>query len=82
MLAKVGNIRRYYMDFSDRIYGIIEPRKENKLSRIYDVTMLVAIVIGIIPLMFRTQNKLFIWFDISDLEKALLIIKTCIIHPN
>lgn len=52
------------MDFSDRIYGIIEPRKDNRLSRIYDVVMLLAIIIGIIPLMFRTQNKVFICFDI------------------
>jgi len=52
------------MDIRRIINIIVEPRKDNKLSRIYDWVMLCAIIIGIIPLMFRSQSKLFVWFDI------------------
>ena len=48
----------------ERINVIVEPNKEDRASRIYDWIMLVAIFIGIFPLMFRTQNKLFWYFDI------------------
>lgn len=48
----------------EKIKNIIEPRNENNFSRIYDVIMLSAILIGILPLMFRTQYKLFWYFDI------------------
>jgi len=53
------------MELRKRIYNVIEPRNhETALSRAYDYLMLIAIVIGIIPLMFRTQVKLFWYFDI------------------
>ena len=37
------------------INNIIEPFNDNKMSRIYDWVMLIAIVIGIFPLLFRMQ---------------------------
>ena len=49
------------------IYNIVEPKynsNDNKWSRIYDWLMLIAIIIGILPLMFREHNKLFFIFDI------------------
>lgn len=46
------------------IHQIIEPRNESIYSRAYDFVMLVAIIIGILPLMFRTQIKLFVYFDL------------------
>ena len=52
------------MNIRDRVYEIIEPRNDNISSRIYDWVMLVAIVIGIIPLLFRVQYKLFWYFDV------------------
>lgn len=52
------------MKIRQRIYNIIEPRKENKLSRIYDFVMLIAIIVGVVPLMFRTEYKVFWLFDI------------------
>ena len=52
------------MQLRERIYRAIEPHNENSSSRVYDYIMLVAIAIGIFPLMFRTQNKLFWWFDL------------------
>ena len=52
------------MSIRDTVYGIIEPRNDHKTSRIYDWVMLVAIVIGIIPLLFRNQYKLFWYFDV------------------
>ena len=53
------------MQLREEIYKIVEPRnKENYASRIYDAVMLVAIVIGILPLMFRTQYKIFWYFDL------------------
>jgi len=47
-----------------QINNIIEPNKENNISRLYECIMLIAIVIGIFPLLFRTQYKLFWYFDI------------------
>lgn len=47
-----------------KISEIIEPRSENTLSQAYDWLMLVAIVIGILPLMFREQYRIFWYFDI------------------
>lgn len=53
------------MDIRHHINQIIEPRNnETPFSRAYDFVMLVAIVIGIFPLMFRTQTKLFWYFDL------------------
>ena len=57
------------------IYNIIEPKynsSDNKWSRVYDWIMLVAIVMSIIPLMFRGHNQLFYLFDIVSC--ALFII--------
>ena len=49
----------------EEIYKLVEPRnKDTVASRTYNIVMLVAIVIGIIPLMFRTYYKLFWWFDL------------------
>lgn len=48
----------------EKINNIIEPNKESKISQIYDCIMLIAIIIGVLPLMFRTQYKLFWYFDI------------------
>ena len=52
------------MTLKQKIHNIIEPRQENRLSSIYDSVMLIAIVIGIVPLMFREQNLLFWYLDI------------------
>lgn len=52
------------MDIRTRINNVVEPRKENKYSHCYDFIMLIAIAIGVFPLMFRTQCKLFWYFDI------------------
>lgn len=43
---------------------IVEPRNENTISRVYDWMMLVAIVFGILPLMFREQYRVFWFFDL------------------
>ena len=52
------------MEYLRRLNYIILPRNDNKLSKVYDWIMLVAIVMGITPLMFRSQHPIFIWFDI------------------
>lgn len=52
------------MTIRERINSIVEPHRENSYSRWYDFIMLIAIAIGIFPLMFRTQNRLFWYFDI------------------
>ena len=43
----------------NKINEIIEPKSENALSRAYDWLMLIAIVLGILPLMFRKQYQIF-----------------------
>lgn len=55
------------MTLRQKIYSIVEPRyntNDGTVSRVYDWVMLVAIIIGIIPLMFREQTRLFYTFDI------------------
>ncbi len=49
----------------EKLYRVVEPRnKENYSSRVYDIVMLIAIAMGILPLMFRTQVRLFWYFDL------------------
>ena len=53
------------MRLREEIYKIVEPRnKDFYASRIYDAVMLIAITIGILPLVFRTQYKIFWYFDL------------------
>lgn len=52
------------MNIRERIHNVVEPRNENRYSHIYDYVMLIAIIIGIFPLMFRTHYRLFWYFDI------------------
>jgi len=54
----------YSMKLREYISTVIEPHNENKYSRLYDSLMLVAIAIGIYPLMFRHQTVLFWYFDL------------------
>ena len=55
------------MALRQKIFAVVEPRYNNLdsvVARIYDWIMLIAIIIGIIPLMFREQTALFYAFDI------------------
>lgn len=48
----------------ERIYHIIEKSNgEDKLSQIYDIFMMIAIVASLIPLAFKEENALFFWTD-------------------
>lgn len=49
----------------EELLDIIEAdnQKGSKTSLLYDIFMLLMIVISIIPLAFREQNTLFMWFD-------------------
>lgn len=46
------------------IKEMIEPRNDYSFSRLYDWIMLAAVVMGIMPLMFRGQLTIFWYFDI------------------
>ena len=46
------------------INDLVEPGKAGTLSQIYDYMMLVAIIIGTVPLLFREYRPLFWYFDI------------------
>lgn len=46
-----------------RIYDIIEPKKQSILSKIYDCVMLVLIIMSIIPLATRKELTIFDLFD-------------------
>lgn len=49
----------------EKIYKIVEPgNKDSIVSQVYDILMLIAIAIGILPLVFRTQYKIFWYFDL------------------
>lgn len=52
------------MTLRERIQEMIEPRNESIVSKAYDWVMLGAIIIGLLPLMFRSQPRLFWYFDI------------------
>ena len=53
------------MTLREKIYTVIEPRNDEYLaSKVYDAIMLIAIAIGIFPLMFRTHYWFFWWFDL------------------
>ncbi|MBR3785265.1 MAG: ion transporter [Firmicutes bacterium] len=48
----------------ERIYQIIEPSDGgDKLSKVYDVCMMITIVVSLIPLAFKGTNTLFLWID-------------------
>ena len=48
-----------------KLYSIIELAEgpHATISRIYDIFMLMMIIISIVPLMFKDQTDLFLWFD-------------------
>ena len=48
-----------------KLYSIIELAEgpHANISRIYDIFMLLMIIISIVPLMFKDQTDLFLWFD-------------------
>ena len=53
------------MTLRDRIYQIVEQKNHDRLiSSSYDMLMLFAIAIGIIPLMFRGHYRIFWFFDL------------------
>lgn len=48
----------------ERIYQIIEKSDgDDKLSRVYDIFMMIVIVGSLIPLAFKTDNAVFYWID-------------------
>ncbi|MBO7601791.1 MAG: ion transporter [Bacteroidaceae bacterium] len=48
----------------EKMNNVVEPENYNIIAQLYDVIMIIAIFIGVIPLMFRTQTTLFWWFDL------------------
>lgn len=47
-----------------RLFSLVEKDTDHSVASItYDCIMVVMIAISIIPLMFKTQNQLFLWFD-------------------
>ncbi len=51
------------MSVREYIKELIEPKNDSMYSCLYDWVMLIAIVIGILPLMFRKQLSIFWYFD-------------------
>ena len=47
-----------------KINDLVEPMKEGWLSLVYDFIMLIAIIIGTIPLFYREYRPLFVYFDL------------------
>lgn len=53
------------MQVREKLFRLVEPRNnESYASRVYDILMLIAIALGILPLMFRAQYKVFWYFDL------------------
>ena len=57
-------ILEFFMINRKWISDLVEPRKEGAIFRAYDYLMIVAIIIGTVPLLYREQIKLFWYFDI------------------
>ena len=53
------------MNLRNKINIILEPKRENFISRIYDWFMLVVICLSIVPLMFRVTYPIFNVIDIA-----------------
>ena len=54
------------------VHDMVKTPKVSTGSRIYGAVMLLAIIIGVFPLMFRHYNKVFWWMDlISSLYHRL-----------
>lgn len=48
----------------NRIFSIIEKAEaDNKISHIYDVFMILAIIVSLVPLAFKSQVGFFVWTD-------------------
>ena len=47
----------------ERIFEIVETGNESLVSKIYDWTMLLFIVVSLVPLAFREQTDTLIWLD-------------------
>ena len=52
------------MTIREHIWDLLAARNDNLYSRIYDWVMLFAIVMGILPLMFREYHMIFWYFDL------------------
>lgn len=50
-------------DWRKQLFDIIETESNSLISRIYDWSMLVFIIISLIPLAFRDETSVFFWFD-------------------
>lgn len=46
-----------------KIYEVLDPEEQTKISKAYDSFMLVCIVVSLIPLAFREQTIYFEWMD-------------------
>lgn len=68
------------------ISDLVEPRKEGTLSRIYDYVMILAIIMGTVPLLYREQIRLFWYFDVISgaiyLVDYILRWITCDFHSD
>lgn len=62
----------HYKQYLEIIDFLIEPQNENQRSMTYDRIMLTAIIVGIIPLTFRSQNIVFHIFDIASCTLFIL----------
>ena len=51
-------------DMREKIHIILRNHGENeKLSRVYDIAMIICIIISLVPLAFKEDNELFQWID-------------------
>lgn len=52
------------MNWRQKVDHLVNPEEHTHASRVYDFTMLLAIAVSIIPLMFRSQPKVFWYFEL------------------
>ena len=55
-----------------KIYEIIEPAKDDLLSKIYDFFMMAVIIISLIPLAFKDTNLIFNAFEYATVTIFIL----------
>ena len=63
-----------FHDLRKRIFEVIESATENdKISHIYDIVMMIAIVASLVPLAFKTET---VFFKIID--KICVVLATAV----
>lgn len=64
------------MNLKEKLYRLVEPPEEDENPDLYDIIMMIAIIVSIIPLMFKRSHSVFLATD--KITVTLFIFDYCI----